>query len=326
MINKQAIVYDTFIDLMREKIPQRGKLTKELVDILCIEKEAVYRRLRGEVPFTFWEVTMIAQKLNISLDHIIATNSPQSRPFQLKLSRFYDLTETDYSMHEEFLNLLGQVDANRYSEFGFVTSILPLHFSIRYTAIHRFYVLRWLYQFGNPGAVPVYSQIEFSDRMKGIQQRFLKEVEKVKYTYFIWDKLTLLYLVNDINYFYSIRLLMKEDVELLKEDILNLLTYLENLTVTGSYANGNKVHFYISNLNFETTYTYLQNCDYSLTLIKVFTLNEVASLDEAVFQKVKTWIQSLKRTSMLISESDEKNRILFFESQRKLIEENLKID
>lgn len=43
------------ISAMKEKLPQGTNLANLLMDILYIGKEAVYRRLRGEVPFTLAE-------------------------------------------------------------------------------------------------------------------------------------------------------------------------------------------------------------------------------------------------------------------------------
>lgn len=319
MALENDLLYENFVETIKEKIPQRGKLTNTLVDMLFIEKEAVYRRLRGEVPFTFSEIATIARELNISLDAIIGTTSLKSRPFQLKLTEYYNPTEIDYKMHEEFSNLIGSVKNEDQSEFGFATSVLPLHFSLKYEAIQRFYVLRWLYQFGSPDSVPSYSEICPAERMKGIEKKFLTDVEHVKNTFFIWDKLTLFYLANDIKYFQNIRLLTNDDVALIKEALNQFLEDLEELAIKGHNTLGNKVYMYISSLTFETTYTYLETSALKLTLIKTFTLNETTSLDEEVFNKMKTWIQSLKRTSTLISESDEKNRILFFEEQKRIL-------
>lgn len=38
------------IEAMKEKLPLKGQLADMLMDTLYIGKEAVYRRLRGEVP------------------------------------------------------------------------------------------------------------------------------------------------------------------------------------------------------------------------------------------------------------------------------------
>ena len=44
------------IKAMREHLPEETNLANYIMDIISIGKEAVYRRLRGEVPFTFYEV------------------------------------------------------------------------------------------------------------------------------------------------------------------------------------------------------------------------------------------------------------------------------
>jgi len=48
------------IEAMKEKLPLKGKLADMLMDI---GKEAVYRRLRGEVPFTLQEAALVSRKL-----------------------------------------------------------------------------------------------------------------------------------------------------------------------------------------------------------------------------------------------------------------------
>ena len=44
---KDVSLYESFLAELRKKIPQGAKLTNTLVDMLYIEREAVYRRLRG---------------------------------------------------------------------------------------------------------------------------------------------------------------------------------------------------------------------------------------------------------------------------------------
>ena len=50
------------IKAMNEKLPNGTNLANTLIDMLYLGKEAVYRRLRGEVPFTLAEAAMISQK------------------------------------------------------------------------------------------------------------------------------------------------------------------------------------------------------------------------------------------------------------------------
>lgn len=56
------------VNAVKEKLPSKENLANTLMDILYIGKEAIYRRLRGEVPFTLAEAAVISRKLGISLD------------------------------------------------------------------------------------------------------------------------------------------------------------------------------------------------------------------------------------------------------------------
>lgn len=78
---KKDLLYDNLLNAVREKIPQRTVLVNTLVDLLCIEKEAVYRRLRGEVAFTFAEIVTIANEFGISLDNLIGTVTAKANRF-----------------------------------------------------------------------------------------------------------------------------------------------------------------------------------------------------------------------------------------------------
>lgn len=51
------------IEAIKEKIPANSNLANVLIDILFIGREAVYRRLRGEVPFTLTEAGNYLQKI-----------------------------------------------------------------------------------------------------------------------------------------------------------------------------------------------------------------------------------------------------------------------
>lgn len=73
------------IGVMRERIPKGSNLANSLMEILCMGKEAIYRRLRGEVAFTFEEVSLISQHLGISLDKIVGRRMLNDTMFDLNL-------------------------------------------------------------------------------------------------------------------------------------------------------------------------------------------------------------------------------------------------
>ena len=66
---------DCFIKALYERYPQKSQLMQALADLLHIEREAVYRRLRQDVVFSMQEVVKISAAWNISLDRITGIQS-----------------------------------------------------------------------------------------------------------------------------------------------------------------------------------------------------------------------------------------------------------
>lgn len=76
-------------------------------------------------------------------------------------------------------------------------------------------------------------------------------------TYFIWDTDIFHSLVKEIKYFAELNLISANDGIHLKEELLQLLTELERLSVKGQFNNGHEAAIYLSNINFEATYSYI---------------------------------------------------------------------
>ena len=53
-------ILNELIAVMKERVPQGQNLASVLADILFMGKEAVYRRLRGEVSFSIEEIATIS--------------------------------------------------------------------------------------------------------------------------------------------------------------------------------------------------------------------------------------------------------------------------
>ena len=93
------------IEAAKEKVPAGANLANTLMDILYIGKEAIYRRLRGEVPFTLAEAAVISRKLGISLDKMIGVSFSNNAVFDLNVytivthSRLTMTSSQDMSMH-----------------------------------------------------------------------------------------------------------------------------------------------------------------------------------------------------------------------------------
>lgn len=318
---RYQLLFENFIAMVQETIPQNTKLSAALADILQIEKEAVYRRLRMEVPFTFSEIATIAQSLGLSLDNIIGSIPKKSRPLKMTLVDFVDPTEIDYIMMENFVILLRQMRNLPNLEHGASCNVIPQVLFYKYDHLTRFYLFKCQYFSGTAVNVKPYSEVQIQDRVRKNQLAHAEEMRSFSQTNFIWDKLCIYYLIEDINHFKSVYLLTDEEVALIKNDLKLLLAEMERMACNGCYEDtGRWVNFYISSVNFEAYYEYFEAQSNKLSMIKTFTLNGTASQEDRTFDKIKTWINSLKRVSTLISETGEKQRVIFFEKQRELVD------
>ena len=76
---------------------------------------------------------------------------------------------------------------------------------------------------------------------------------------------------------------------------------------------------WVSNISFEATYSYIEKHDYQVSLLRVYSINSMDSQSSYICQMQRNWIQSLKRHSILVSESGEAQRIAFLQKQLEVI-------
>lgn len=309
------------LSAIKEKIPNKKSLANLLADLLCIEKEAVYRRLRGEVAFTFAEIALIANELGISLDSMISnTLAQRSKPFQLKLTDFLNPNEVDYSMMEEFISIISEAGNDPKSELSDCTNILPIGLFYGYPYIERLYLFKCLYQSAQTNKIRSFKDVVYSSRVKQYQKETLYTLKQIKNTNYIFDPFIFRYLVNDIAYYRSIDFMDEEDEHYMKGDLMRILQNMEQLAVSGMYnETGNKVSMYVANVNFDLSYWYININHLHISLIKAFALNSFATVDEDSYVILRQRIETLLRSSTLISVSGERQRMDFFEKQREII-------
>lgn len=314
------LIHGKIVGAIREKIPHKATLTNTLSELLCMEREAVYRRMRGDVAFSFTEVAAICNKLGISLDNLMGTHSEKSRPYQLSLVEYIDPIEDDYKMWNLYNERLKEAREDPASCDVECMNVLPSIFLLDYKYISRFYLFKWYNQYGHSERTVRYRDIETTEKLQAIQRVTANESRHIKKTIYIWDPLIFQYIVNDILYYSSVRLIDPEDVLLLKQDLLHFLDKMEIMASRGEYPEtGNVIQFYISNINFDTSYSYLEAKNLRISIIRAFILNSVVSMDEKAYEIFRNCMQSMLKSSTMISVSGEKQRILFFEKQRRII-------
>jgi hypothetical protein len=304
-----------------KKFAKKTTMVNALAEILRIEKGAVYRRLREEVPFTFNEIALIAKNLMISLDNLIGIEEEKSIPFQMRLMNFMSPKEIDYYTLNSYIAFIRSINQSENSEMASVYNVLPQELSTQFYYIILFDFFKWNFHYNNDRMKP-FHQLSIPEGMKSFQTEYAMEMKNFKKANYVLDNRIFRLVVDDIHYFNSIRLIEKNDILKIKEALLSILDYIEKMAITGQFREtGNAVNLYISDVDITTSYVYYDSGDKHFSMIRTFLLSSVNSIDENTFDKMKKWIQSLIKISTLITLTNERQRVLYFEKQRKIINE-----
>ena len=134
------------IEAMKEKLPLKGKLADMLMDTLYIGKEAVYRRLRGEVPFTLQEAALVSRKLGISLDKIIGISFKSNAMFDMNIVDYDDPFESYYNILYKYVRLINTLEDDPNSSLGTSSNIIPQTLYLKHDLLAKFRLFKWMYQ------------------------------------------------------------------------------------------------------------------------------------------------------------------------------------
>ena len=286
------------IEAAKERFPAKGQLANILMDTLYMGKEAIYRRLRGEVPFTFQEAAVISKELGISLDRIAGVSFSNNAMFDINVVDHNEPFETYYDFLNKHVKLFHTLREDTSAVLGTASNVIPQTLYLKHELLAKFRFFKWMYQNEHINCKH-FEDLKIPQKIINAQQDFVKLSQHIHTTDYIWDSMIFLHLINDIQYFSD---------------------ELESIAMKGKTDFGNDVHIYVSQINFEATYSYLETNLMQLSMIRVYSINSLTTLDAQMFRSLKEWIQSLKKFSTLISQSGEMQRIQFFKQQREIID------
>ena len=307
------------IEAAKERFPAKGQLANILMDTLYMGKEAIYRRLRGEVPFTFQEAAVISKELGISLDRIAGVSFSNNAMFDINVVDHNEPFETYYDFLNKHVKLFHTLRDDTSAVLGTASNVIPQTLYLKHELLAKFRFFKWMYQNEHINCKH-FEDLKIPQKIINAQQDFVKLSQHIHTTDYIWDSMIFLHLINDIQYFSDIHLISDEMKQNIKEELLKLTDELESIAMKGKTDFGNDVHIYVSQINFEATYSYLETNLMQLSMIRVYSINSLTTLDAQMFRSLKEWIQSLKKFSTLISQSGEMQRIQFFKQQREIID------
>ena len=118
------------IEALKEKLPPKTNLANLLMDTLYIGREAIYRRLRGEVPFTLEEAALISRKLGVSLDKIVGVSFSANAVFDLNVVDHDDPFNAYFTILSRYVKIFRAFQDDPTTALGTSSNTIPQTLSL----------------------------------------------------------------------------------------------------------------------------------------------------------------------------------------------------
>lgn len=310
------------IGAIQDSTPEYTNAAAMLTEKLNIGREAAYRRLRGEVPFTFGEAGVLSAQMNFSLDRTVGAVDFGNVLFRLNFSDYHTALEDYAKVIEQDILFYREISSDADAEQAIAGNSFPRMLYMRYKNLANFRLFKWLYQQGLIDcSTAKFEDIEAPEPLLQSYHDLVHEAQLMPATTLVFDGSCTKRWVNAICAFRRMHLITDEGVELLKTELLQLLDELEEVCVSGQFRSGNPVSIYISDVDIEATYCYVAARHYRASCIEAFSINSLRSADPNMFEHTKRWVLALSRFATLISCSGELQRIHFFKRERTVVAE-----
>ena len=309
----------TLVAAIRERFPQEKNLASYLADKLKLGRESVYRRLRGEIYFTFDEIATLSLDLGFSVDNIIGTRKNENALFNIHMLQQSDYLDIYRNKMLEYGRIFSDMSKKPGAKARVSINTLPYYFHISYEHLSRFRIYKWLHQNQKIGVNDKFAEFKLPPEILETHKVFYRDIRKIPDITVIMDNNIFWSAAKDIEYFKKRGLLTEEDVQVLQRELLDIVDKLEETATKGVSESGAKVSIYCSSVDLEASYLHFEHGDWHFAQVRVFSISAIDSYDDRLCRIQKNWIESLKKYSVLISGSGEIQRFEYMNKQRGYI-------
>ena len=307
-----------------KNISENKKPVTYLVNSLNISRESAYRRLRGDIPFTVEELVTLAADLEFSID-ILFEQEKQNRSFHDYMGAEKNSSDFFVIMLKKYSELLEKLCFAKKIETIMAFNSFPPPFFVGFPNLFKFIYYKWLYQDNEILRNESYSNIALPDAVFAFQRKMRGNIIQGKNTIIILDNNIFLNLIKEIQYFYNRKILTNEELLLIKGDTLRMIDQFEESSQTGTFES-TKIQLYLSSLCVNSNTIYYNYDDKTEPLFWLFTINPVIIQNAGFVSMQIKWLNSLRRQSALITQSNEIMQAEFFFKQRENVETYLKVE
>lgn len=310
---------EEIVATIRNSLPANEKIASFLSDLFFWSKEAIYRRLRGEIAFTCEEIIIMAAKLDFSIDNIVRFSQSERVIFDLSFQQSDNATDLYCEKRGQLIAISQEIYKSAGSESLFAINYIPFSFSMYFEMLSKFDYYKWKHQINSFKPDTKMCDIIVPQKIREMRDVWIKQERSNSTVSYILDNNVFLSLIRDVDYFYKRKLINEDELEAIKQDLLYLVDILIDLAQTGTAVTGAKVLLYLSPIDIISNHFYIEYDDSVCCYVQIYGIDVLTSYYPDAFQAQKEWIENYKKYSILITQSAEMERFCYFEKQREHI-------
>jgi len=310
------------------KIPTYLNPVDFLYDVLDISRESIYRRIKGEISFTLEDLIKISSRLFISLDEIVYANldnEPGEQPivFQSRSNKLFEPQQNFLDFLSTYIHNLEKTSKAKNIEIMVAANRLMILTAVSYDHLFKFYYYRWIHQTQHRPLNFSLSDTILSDNIIALQKKIKTYKRSGNHTY-ILDNYFLRSTMREIQYYYNRQLISDNEMLLLQKDLYKLIDTMEYIVKHADEMEGYKNHIYVSSTQVDSSGLYSKHDDEEAINLWISYGINIRSTNAEMCKVYRSWFNSLKKYSTLISGCNEILQIQFINKQRTHIKNIMK--
>jgi hypothetical protein len=311
-------------EMIRLRIPDQYRMADIIEELLGVSTDSAYRRIRGEKDLSFSELEKLCRHFHVSVDEVLSASAGQGALF-----RHTSVNMADQPSYVRYIERLsGTLSDLRHTddcEMFFTAQDIPFYHFLKHTELLFFKLYVW-HDVVNPERI---SFRTFCDRLD--QKTILPIYEQMYRSYMqipsseIWTNQTVDTVLRLLDFYVETGAFdSKETVLLLLNSLLQLLDTVNTCAVNGHKDDKKQTPFalYACSVDLENNFMLTRHGDRRVCTIKLYTVNSIATDNEAVCRETEKWTNDLMLKSTLISgRTSERERFRFFRTAKNKVME-----
>ena len=301
-------------------IPPRVRPIEYLMKSLEISRESVYRRIRGDISFSLEEIAKLSVELGFSIDELVMKDVHSRVFFDLHINCDQNPSDVYINMFEQYFKSLFEVSSAKGIDSMMIVNHIPPGFLIFYNHLFKFSYYKWMHQNQESSLNYYYADITLPEKLLLLKQKALDNIKKFRNNTFIYDTNIFRNLIADVQYYYKRKLINENELLLIKDDLLSMMDLSESITQTGYYGHESKYSFYLSSLNIDSSSRIIKFDDHLQSQFFINSIKTLTISNPSLCSMHKKWLESMRKYSTLITQSNEILQVKYFHKQRAYIE------